>query len=41
MAEEGLDEASFAVFVAGLVEGFGDAVGVEDQGVAGVDSLFA
>ena len=37
VAEEGFDEAGFAVFVAGFVEGFGDAVGVEDEGVAGVD----
>src|SRR5580704_9266282 len=41
MAEQGFDEAGFAVFVAGLVERFGDAVGVEDEGVAGVDGLFA
>ena len=39
--EEGFDEASFAEFVAGFVEGFGDAVGVEDQGVAGVDGALA
>jgi hypothetical protein len=41
VAEEGFDEAGFAVFVAGLVERFGDAVGVEDEGVAGVDGAFA
>ena len=41
VAKEGFDQARFAVFVAGFVEGFGDAVGVEDQGVAGVDSAFA
>ena len=41
VAEQGFDQASFSVFVAGLVEGFGDAVGVEDQGVAGVDGAFA
>ena len=37
VAEEGFDEAGFAVFVAGLVERLGDAVGVEDEGVARVD----
>ena len=41
VAEEGLDQAVFAVFVTGLVEGFGDAVGIEDKGIAGVDGLFA
>jgi hypothetical protein len=41
MAEQGFDEAGFAVFVAGLVERFGDAVGIENEGVAGVDGLFA
>ena len=41
VAEQGLDEASFAVFVAGFVERFGDAVGVEDESVAGVDGAFA
>ncbi len=41
VAEEGCDQAVFAELVAGFVEGFGDAVGVEDQGVAGVDGLFA
>jgi hypothetical protein len=41
MAAEGFDQAGFAVFVAGVVEGFGDAVGVEDKGVSGVDGLFA
>jgi hypothetical protein len=41
VAEEGFDQAGFAVFVAGLVEGFGDAVGVEDEGVAGMDGAFA
>jgi len=41
MAEEGFDEAGFAVFVAGFVEGFGDAVGVEDEGVARLDGAFA
>ena len=41
MAEEGFDQAGFAVFVAGLVEGFGDAVGVKDEGVAGMDGAFA
>jgi hypothetical protein len=41
VAEEGFDEACFAVFVLGFVEGFGDAVGVEDERVAGVDGLLA
>jgi hypothetical protein len=41
VAEEGFDQAVFAVFVAGFVEGFGDAVGVEDEGVARVDGSFA
>jgi|HubBroStandDraft_6_1064221.scaffolds.fasta_scaffold17284_2 hypothetical protein len=39
VAEEGFDQAVFAVFVAGFVEGFRDAVGVEGEGVAGVDGL--
>ena len=41
VAEEGFDQAGFAVFVARLVEGFGDAVGVKDEGVAGMDGAFA
>ena len=41
MAEEGFDQAVFAEFIAGFVEGFGDAVGIEDEGVAGVDGSFA
>ena len=41
MAAEGVDQAGFAEFVAGFVEGFGDAVGVEDERVAGVDGAFA
>ena len=41
VAEEGFDEAGFAVFFAIFAEGLGDAVGVEDKGVAGVDSSFA
>jgi len=41
MAEEGFDEASFPVFVAHVVEGLGDAVGIENEGVAGVDGAFA
>ena len=41
VAAEGVDEAGFAKFVAGFVEGFGDAVGVEDEGIAGVNGSFA
>jgi hypothetical protein len=41
VAEERIDEARFAVFVLGLVERFGDAVGVEDERLAGVDGAFA
>jgi hypothetical protein len=41
MAEERFDEAGFAVFFAIFAEGFGDAVGVEDEGVAGVDGALA
>ena len=41
VAEQGLDQASFAVFVTGFVEGFGDAVGIENEGVAGMDGYLA
>ena len=41
VAEDRFDEAGFAVFVAGLVEGFGDAVGIENEGVAGMDGYLA
>lgn len=38
MAAEGFDKASFSEFVAGFVEGFGDAVGVEGERVAGAEN---
>jgi len=41
VAAEGVDKAGFAEFVAGFVEGFGDAIGVEGEGIAGVDGSFA
>jgi len=41
MAEEGFDQAVFAEFVAGFVEGFGDAVGVEGEGVARMKRSFS
>ena len=41
MAAEGFDQAGFAEFVAGFVEGFGDAVGVEGESVAGVEGALA
>jgi len=41
VAEQGFDQAGFAVFVAGFVEGFSDAVGVEDERVARVDGSLA
>jgi hypothetical protein len=41
VAEEGFDEASFAVFVACVVEGLGDAVGIENESVARMDGYLA
>lgn len=41
MAAEGIDEAGFAELVAGFVEGFGDAVGVERESVARVKRALA
>jgi len=41
MAAEGFDQAVFAEFVAIFVEGFGDAVRIEGQGVAGAERAFA
>ncbi len=41
VAEERVDEAGFPVFFAIFTEGFGDAVGVEDESVAGMDGAFA
>lgn len=41
MAAEGFDQAVFAEFVAIFVEGFGDAIGIEGQGVAGVEGALA
>jgi len=40
MAAEGFDQAVFAEFVAIFVEGFGDAVRIEGQGVAGAERAF-
>jgi hypothetical protein len=40
-AEERFDESGLAVFVAIFVEGFGDAVGVEGEGVARVKGSFS
>ncbi len=41
MAAEGIDQPGFAEFVAGFVEGFGNAVGVERESVAGAESALA
>jgi len=41
MAAEGVEKARLAVFFAIVVEGFGDAVGVEGENVAGCDLAFA
>lgn len=41
MASEGVDQAGFAEFVAGFVEGFGDAVGVEGESVPGAEGALA
>jgi hypothetical protein len=41
MAAEGVDQAVFAELVAGFVEGFGDAVGVEGEGLAGAEGALA
>jgi len=41
MAAEGVEKARFAEFLAIMVEGFGDAVGVESEDVAGGDLAFA
>ena len=41
VAEERFGGAGFAVFVLGFVEGLGDAVGIEDEGVAGMDGSLA
>jgi hypothetical protein len=40
MATKGCREAGFAKFLTGRVEGFGDAVGVENERVAGTDLAF-
>lgn len=41
MAAEGVDQAVFAELVAGFVEGFGDAAGVEGEGLAGAEGALA
>ena len=41
MAAEGVDEAGFAEFVAIFVEGFGDAVGVKGESLAGAEGALA
>ena len=41
VAAQGVDQAGFAEFVMVFVEGFGDAVGVEGEDVAWVDSALA
>ena len=41
MAAEGIEEARLAEFFAIVVEGFGDAVGVEGEDVAGAEVAFA
>jgi hypothetical protein len=41
VAAEGIDQARLAKLFVGLVEGFGDAVGVEYQSVAGGEVGFA
>ncbi len=41
MAAEGVEKARLAEFFAIAVEGFGDAVGVESEDVAGRDLAFA
>jgi hypothetical protein len=41
VAAEGFDQAVFAELVAGFVEGFGDAVGVEGQGLAVAEGALA
>lgn len=41
VAAEGVEEALFAKFFEGRIEGFGDAVGIEDKGVAGMELAFA
>lgn len=41
MAAEGINQAVFAELVAGFVESFGDAVGVEGEGLAGAEGALA
>lgn len=41
MAAEGIDQAVFAELVAGFVKGFGDAVGVESEHLAGAEGALA
>ena len=41
MAAEGIDQAVFTELVAGFVESFGDAVGVESEGLAGAERALA